>query len=61
VARFGPFQATVYTPVTVYLGLGTIRDQLTALSIQVFWIIVLWSCGRLLWRFSSRKLAIQGG
>jgi ABC-2 type transport system permease protein len=60
-ARFGPFQATVYTPVRIYLGAGSIRDQAAALAIQLAWVVVLWASGRLLWRSSSRELAVQGG
>ena len=56
-----PFQYISYIPVLIYLGkisgLGIIR----ALALQLFWIFVLLAIGDALWRWSSRKITIQGG
>ena len=59
--RVLPFQYISYIPVLIYLGkisgLGIVR----ALALQVFWIVVLLGLGAALWRWSSRKITIQGG
>jgi len=56
-----PFQYISYIPVLIYLGkisgLGIVR----ALALQLFWIFVLLAIGDALWRWSSRKITIQGG
>jgi viologen exporter family transport system permease protein len=56
-----PFQYISYIPTLIYLGklsgLGIVR----ALALQVFWIAALLAVGDALWRWSSRKITIQGG
>jgi ABC-2 type transport system permease protein len=56
-----PFQGIVYTPLTIYLGKVQGMALWGALTIQVFWVVVLWALARLLWNPSVRALDIQGG
>jgi ABC-2 type transport system permease protein len=56
-----PFQYISYVPMLIYLGklngLGLVR----AIAIQIFWVAVLMALGDALWRWSTRKVIIQGG
>jgi ABC-type uncharacterized transport system permease subunit len=33
----------------------------TALGLQLFWVVALLLVGDMMWRWSSRKITIQGG
>ncbi|HEV2351180.1 MAG TPA: ABC-2 family transporter protein [Terriglobia bacterium] len=61
VLSFMPFQYISYVPLLIYLGkiqgLGLAR----AIGMQLFWVLVLFAMGDLMWRWSSRKITIQGG
>ncbi len=58
---FMPFQYISYVPVLIYLGklqgLGIVK----ALGIQLFWVFAMLALGDALWRWSSRRITIQGG
>jgi ABC-2 type transport system permease protein len=56
-----PFQYISYIPVLIYLGKISGVGIVKALALQVFWILVLFALGDALWRWSSRKITIQGG
>ena len=56
-----PFQYISYIPVLIYLGKISGAGILRALAIQVFWVFALVALGDALWRWSSRKITIQGG
>ena len=56
-----PFQYISYIPVLIYLGKISGLGILRALALQLFWIFVLLAMGDALWRWSSRKITIQGG
>jgi ABC-2 type transport system permease protein len=56
-----PFQYISYIPVLIYLGKINGMGIVKALALQVFWIFVLLAVGDALWRWSSRKITIQGG
>lgn len=56
-----PFQYVSYIPVLIYLGKISGAGILKALALQIFWIFVLLGVGAALWRWSSRKITIQGG
>jgi ABC-2 type transport system permease protein len=56
-----PFQYVSYIPVLIYLGKISGLGILRALALQVFWIFALLTVGDALWRWSSRKITIQGG
>ena len=56
-----PFQYISYIPVLIYLGKISGMGIVKALALQVFWILVLFALGDVMWRWSSRKITIQGG
>ncbi len=56
-----PFQHISYTPVLIFLGKLNGVEIAQALALQVFWVAVLLALGDALWRWSSRKITIQGG
>ncbi|MFB3921679.1 MAG: ABC transporter permease [Terriglobia bacterium] len=56
-----PFQYISYIPVLMYLGKISGWGIIRALALQLFWIFVLLAMGDALWRWSSRKITIQGG
>jgi ABC-2 type transport system permease protein len=56
-----PFQYISYIPVLIYLGKLRGWLLLAALAKQVFWVGALLLFSDLMWRWSSRKITIQGG
>ena len=58
---FLPFQYISYIPVLIYLGKLNGLEILRALGIQIFWVFALLAIGDAMWRWSSRKITIQGG
>ncbi len=56
-----PFQYISYVPVLIYLGKIKGGGILTALGLQVFWVAAMLVVGGTMWRWSSRKITIQGG
>lgn len=61
IAKFLPFQATIYIPMQIYLGELSALSALGALGIQVAWILLLWLIQEWLWRVSVKKIVIHGG
>lgn len=56
-----PFQYISYIPVLIYLGKLRGLPLLAALAKQFFWVLALLFFSDLMWRWSSRKITIQGG
>ncbi|MGO8788099.1 MAG: ABC transporter permease [Terriglobia bacterium] len=56
-----PFQYISYIPMLIYLGKLQGAGLARAIALQVFWVAVLLAIGDGLWRWSSRKVIIQGG
>ncbi len=56
-----PFQYISYVPVLLYLGKINGSGILTALGWQLFWVVAVLALGDGMWRWSSRKITIQGG
>jgi len=56
-----PFQYISYVPMLIYLGKLDGSALARAIAIQVFWVAILMALGDLLWRWSTRRLIIQGG
>ena len=56
-----PFQYISYIPVLIYLGKLNGISILRALGIQLFWVVALIALGDGMWRWSSRRITIQGG
>jgi len=59
--EFLPFQYISYIPVLIYLGKLNRVGIIQALALQLFWVAVLLALGDGMWRWSSRKITIQGG
>ncbi len=60
-ARVLPFQATVYTPVGIYVGQITGRDALVAIAVQLIWVVVLALAGLAMWKRALHRVVVQGG
>ena len=56
-----PFQAIVYTPLSIYLGTVQGAALWQAVAVQIGWIIGLWLLARWLWLPATRALEVQGG
>jgi ABC-2 type transport system permease protein len=59
--RLMPFQYISYIPVLLYLGKINGKSILGSLALQLFWVAALFAVGDAMWRWSSRKITIQGG
>jgi len=56
-----PFEYISYIPMLIYLGALHGAKLARAFALQVFWVAVLLAIGDVMWRWSSRKVTIQGG
>lgn len=56
-----PFEYISYIPMLIYLGNLHGAGLARALALQVFWVAILLALGDGMWRWSSRRLTIQGG
>ncbi|MGD0127312.1 MAG: ABC-2 family transporter protein [Terriglobia bacterium] len=61
VFKFLPFEYISYVPVLLYLGNINGKAIATSLALQLFWVVALFAIGDAMWRWSSRKITIQGG
>jgi ABC-2 type transport system permease protein len=61
VLLIAPFQAIVYTPVSIYLGSVQGMALIQALAVQVSWVLILYWLARRLWQPALRALEVQGG
>ena len=60
-AAIMPFQAVVYTPVSIYLGRLQGQELLFALGLQAVWGVALLLLGRWLWVKVAPRVEVQGG
>ncbi len=56
-----PFASIQSTPFLVYIGQITGVQTLSAMALQLFWIVVLVGIGKLLMRNALKKVVAQGG
>ena len=61
VAAVLPFRAIIYFPTAIYTGQLIGASLITAMLIQLAWVMVLIGFGRLGYQAAFRKLVIQGG
>ena len=61
IAEVLPFRAIIYFPTAIYTGQATGGALITALLIQLTWVVVLMGLGRFGYRAAFRKLVVQGG
>jgi len=58
---FLPFQAQMFTPLTIWFGTISGSRILTDLAIQLGWVLVLALIGRLIWARAIHRVVVQGG
>ncbi len=58
---FMPFQYISYIPVLLYLGKIDGRAIAASLALQLFWVLAMVALGAAMWKWSSRRITIQGG
>ena len=56
-----PFASLNYTPVMIYMGKYSGLTLVYYLCLQLFWAAAFWVLSKLLWKFFSRRLCVQGG
>jgi ABC-2 type transport system permease protein len=56
-----PFQAQVYTPVSIYLGQIHGREAVALVGVQVVWVVALTLLLKAIWRRAYHKVVVQGG
>jgi ABC-2 type transport system permease protein len=58
---FLPFPYVSFTPLEIYLGRSSGGAALEAIGAQALWVVLLFTAGRFFWKYSTRRLSIQGG
>lgn len=58
---FLPFSSMVYTPVMIYLGKYYGNELVYALGRQLFWVVVLYVLGSIIWKQVTKRLVVLGG
>lgn len=61
VVQWLPFQAMGFLPASIYVGQAQGVEIVWAISIQVGWIVLLWTAAALMWRRAQHRLVVQGG
>jgi len=56
-----PFQAQVYTPVSIYLGQTRGGEAAALVAVQLAWVVVLVVLLELVWRRARYRVVVQGG
>lgn len=58
---FLPFSSMVYTPVMIYLGKYSGEELTFALGRQLFWVVLLYGLGSVIWNQVTKRLVVLGG
>jgi ABC-2 type transport system permease protein len=61
VSQFLPFQSMVHVPVSIYLGKLSGWAALSAIGVQVLWLLGVVLLIRVIWSIALRKVTIYGG
>lgn len=61
IANATPFPSIIQTPIDVVTGRAYGVEALGLMGVQVMWLVVLMTAGRLLFAAGARKLVVQGG
>lgn len=56
-----PFQATVFTPTSIYVGQLAGAAAWQAVGVQLAWLVLLGALAAVVWRRAIRKTVVQGG
>jgi ABC-2 type transport system permease protein len=60
-SSFLPFQSTLNTPLSLYVGRIPLSSVPGELGFQVLWVAALGLLTRLIWRLAARRVTAQGG
>ena len=58
---FLPFSSMVYTPVMIYMGKYSGNELVFILLRQLFWVVLLYIVGSLVWKKVTKHLIVLGG
>lgn len=58
---FLPFSSMIYVPVMIYLGKYSGQEIVFALLKQIFWVIVIYWVGGIIWKHVTKRLVVLGG
>ena len=61
IISYTPFDSIYFTPVKLYLGQMQKDQILFNFGRQLFWIVILYLIGNILWKFGQKRLIVQGG
>jgi ABC-2 type transport system permease protein len=61
ISSFLPFKYIAFVPISLYLGRVDMSLAIRALLIQLIWVILLFTAGRILWFMCRKKITIHGG
>lgn len=56
-----PFSSVYFSPVQIYFGRVSPSQICTIVLKQIFWIVLLYGIGEIMWRCGKRKIVLQGG
>jgi len=56
-----PFQAQVFTPLSVYFGTVRGWDAVGAVAVQALWVVLLALLAQLVWSRALHRVVVQGG
>jgi ABC-2 type transport system permease protein len=61
IGQWLPFRHTLYTPVSIYMGMVPVPEALALIGQQLAWVGGLFLLGKLLMVQSLKQLEVQGG
>lgn len=59
--QYLPFSSINYTPVMIYMEKFTMNELISALCVQVVWVIILFVLMNVLWQSAIKRLTVLGG
>lgn len=59
--QYLPFSAINYTPVMIYMEKFTMNELISALCVQVVWVVILYILMNVLWQSAIKRLTVLGG
>lgn len=61
VAQLLPFQATVYGPLSIYVGRAEVNQVVHTIALQIVWLVLLTAFVRAIWLRALHRVVVQGG
>lgn len=61
ITKLLPFQGIVNIPTSIYLERISAFEAVQSVTLQLFWIALLWLAARGMWSFAVRQVTIYGG